>query len=70
LRRVAGNIDLREAASLGKTIGAKLLIPHHNDLFEFNTEDPALFEAACRQQAVLYNVLKDGLIYRHDQNGF
>ena len=71
-RKVAGNLNPREAAALGKAIGAKLLIPHHYDLFEFNTEDPALFEAECRQQAVPYQVLGlgEGLIYRHDQNGF
>jgi len=66
-RRVAGNLDPREAAALGKAMGAKLLIPHHYDLFEFNTEDPALFEAECRQQYVPYKVLRmgEGMIYRN-----
>lgn len=67
-RRVAGNLDPREAATLGKAIGAKLLIPHHYDLFEFNTEDPARFEAECKQQDVSYKVLGlgEGFIYPND----
>jgi L-ascorbate metabolism protein UlaG (beta-lactamase superfamily) len=43
-RRVAGNLDAKEAAFLGREIGAKLVIPHHYDLFEFNTANPAEFE--------------------------
>lgn len=39
-RRVAGNLSAEEAARLGVAIGAKLVIPHHYDLFTFNTEDP------------------------------
>ena len=42
-RRVAGNLNTKEAAMLGKEIGAKLVIPHHYDLFEFNTADPKEF---------------------------
>ena len=38
-RRVAGNLDCREAARLGKEIGAKKVIPCHYDLFTFNTAD-------------------------------
>jgi len=71
-RRVAGNLDPREAATLGRAIGAKLVIPHHYDLFEFNTEDPAQFEAACREQGVSYKVLKlgAGLVYRKESTVF
>lgn len=64
-RKVAGNLNPREAAHLGKAIGAKMVIPHHYDLFEFNTEDPALFEIECRLQKVACKVLKlgQGFIY-------
>ena len=48
-RRVAGNLNPNEAAQLGHDIGAKLVIPHHYDLFAFNTADPADFVAACEQ---------------------
>lgn len=42
-RQVAGNLNGQEAAQLGKAIGAKLVIPHHYDLFEFNTATPLGF---------------------------
>lgn len=35
-RRVAGNLNGKEAAWLAKEIGAKLVIPCHYDMFEFN----------------------------------
>ena len=38
-RRVAGNLDCKEAAELGKAINAKCVIPCHYDMFEFNTAD-------------------------------
>jgi L-ascorbate metabolism protein UlaG (beta-lactamase superfamily) len=42
-RRVAGNLNAREAAWLGREIGARTVIPCHYDMFEFNTADPADF---------------------------
>lgn len=42
-RRVAGNLNAREAAWLGREIGARLVIPCHYDMFTFNTADPADF---------------------------
>ena len=59
-RRVAGNLDPDEAARLGKAIGAKLVIPHHYDLFEFNTADPADFVQACKQHDTPYRVMQLG----------
>jgi L-ascorbate metabolism protein UlaG (beta-lactamase superfamily) len=59
-RRVAGNLDPDEAARLGKAIGAKLVIPHHYDLFEFNTADPADFVQACEQYATPNRVMQLG----------
>ncbi|MBN8823256.1 MULTISPECIES: MBL fold metallo-hydrolase [unclassified Spirosoma] len=56
-RRVAGNLDAEEAARLGKEIGAKLVIPHHYDLFAFNTADPADFVRACQQYDTPYRVM-------------
>jgi len=38
-RRVAGNLNAEEAAKLGKEINAKVVIPCHYDMFEFNTAD-------------------------------
>ncbi len=64
-RRVAGNLNAEEAAQLGKTIGAKLVIPHHYDLFSFNTEDPANFVAAAKQYATPHRVMQlgEGICY-------
>ncbi|CAA9470039.1 MAG: hypothetical protein AVDCRST_MAG96-346 [uncultured Segetibacter sp.] len=59
-RKVAGNLNAEEAALLGKEIGAGMVIPHHYHLFEFNTEDPALFEVQCRKHKVNYRVLEIG----------
>ncbi|GAB4033054.1 MBL fold metallo-hydrolase [Spirosoma jeollabukense] len=56
-RRVAGNLNPDEAARLGKAIGAKLVIPHHYDLFEFNTADPADFVQACEHHNTPYRVM-------------
>ncbi|GAB3953851.1 MBL fold metallo-hydrolase [Spirosoma harenae] len=59
-RRVAGNLNADEAARLGVEIGAKLVIPHHYDLFEFNTADPADFVKACEQYGTPYRVMQLG----------
>lgn len=59
-RRVAGNLNAEEAARLGKEIGAKLVIPHHYNMFEFNTEDPAAFEKYALQHQIPYRVLEIG----------
>lgn len=59
-RRVAGNLNPDEAARLGKAIGAKLVIPHHYDLFEFNTADPNDFVQACEQYGTPYRVMQLG----------
>jgi L-ascorbate metabolism protein UlaG (beta-lactamase superfamily) len=59
-RRVAGNLSFQEAADLGKAIGCKWVIPHHYDLFAFNTEDPENFVDACNAIGVNHKVLKLG----------
>jgi L-ascorbate metabolism protein UlaG (beta-lactamase superfamily) len=59
-RRVAGNMDGREAAWLARTVGARLAIPHHFDMFAFNTEPPAAFEAECRRLGQAFRTLRNG----------
>jgi L-ascorbate metabolism protein UlaG (beta-lactamase superfamily) len=60
-RRVAGNLDGREAAQLAAAIGARLVIPCHYDLFAFNTADPqSLFVPECRRLAQPHRVLRAG----------
>jgi len=64
-RKVAGNLNPEEAAFLGKSINAKLVIPHHYHLFEFNTENPELFVEHCNNQKLNFKVLEigEGLTY-------
>ncbi|MGF7217358.1 L-ascorbate metabolism protein UlaG (beta-lactamase superfamily) [Spirosoma lacussanchae] len=59
-RRVAGNLNPDEAARLGKAIGARLVIPHHYDLFAFNTADPNDFVQACHQHDTPHRVMQLG----------
>ena len=60
-RRVAGNLNGREAAWLAKEIGARLVIPCHYDMFEFNTADPDdEFVPECQRLGQPYRVLRQG----------
>ncbi|GAB4021152.1 MBL fold metallo-hydrolase [Spirosoma migulaei] len=59
-RRVAGNLNPDEAARLGRDIGARLVIPHHYDLFEFNTADPTEFIRTCKQYGTPYRLMQLG----------
>jgi L-ascorbate metabolism protein UlaG (beta-lactamase superfamily) len=59
-RRVAGNLDGAEAARLGREMGARIVIPCHYDLFEFNTVSPDLFEENCRNLGQAYRTLLIG----------
>ncbi len=59
-RGVAGNMNGEEAARLGRDILAQWVIPHHFDLFAFNTADPSVFAAAARKCNQQYAVLHLG----------
>lgn len=59
-RKVAGNLDCREAAVLGKAIGAGVVIPCHYDMFEFNTVDVSEFAREAEKIGQRYKVLKGG----------
>jgi L-ascorbate metabolism protein UlaG (beta-lactamase superfamily) len=59
-RRVAGNLDGREAATLAKAIGARLVIPCHYDMFAFNTASPELFVETARELRQSFRVLRCG----------
>ncbi len=48
-RRVAGNLNGTEAAILAKEINARLAIPHHFDMFAFNTETSEEFEQVAEK---------------------
>jgi L-ascorbate metabolism protein UlaG (beta-lactamase superfamily) len=59
-RGVAGNLNCSEAALVAAEIGAKLAIPHHYDMFEFNTANPADFANECIRLNVNYKILALG----------
>jgi L-ascorbate metabolism protein UlaG (beta-lactamase superfamily) len=45
---------------LASAIGARLAVPHHFDMFAFNTEPPDEFVAECRRLGQPYQVLENG----------
>ncbi len=59
-RRVAGNLDGREAAQLAADIGARLVIPCHFEMFEFNSVSPDLFVERARELGQPQRVLRAG----------
>jgi L-ascorbate metabolism protein UlaG (beta-lactamase superfamily) len=59
-RRVPGNLSGSEAAQLAKDIAARLVIPCHFEMFEFNTASPDPFVETCRHLEQPYKVLQCG----------
>jgi L-ascorbate metabolism protein UlaG (beta-lactamase superfamily) len=59
-RKVAGNLDCKEAAELGKAINAGCVIPCHYDMFTFNTADVTDFIKEAEKIDQAYIVLKGG----------
>lgn len=59
-RGVAGNLNSREAAQLGKSIGARFVIPHHYDMFLFNTADPGDFRREADEARQPYFIPRHG----------
>ena len=59
-RRVPGNLNGREAAKLAKDIRARLVIPCHYEMFEFNTASPDEFVEECHRLEQPFKVLRCG----------
>lgn len=59
-RKVAGNLNCKEAAALGKAIDAAFVIPCHYDMFTFNTADVKDFEKESEKMNQPYKVLRGG----------
>jgi len=59
-RRVPGNLFGREAAQLAKDMAAKLVIPCHFEMFEFNSAAPDEFIEECQRLAQPFKVLRCG----------
>jgi L-ascorbate metabolism protein UlaG (beta-lactamase superfamily) len=59
-RGVAGNLDAREAVQLARDIDARLVIPCHYEMFEFNTVSPQEFVTVARQLGQPHRLLRGG----------
>jgi L-ascorbate metabolism protein UlaG (beta-lactamase superfamily) len=59
-RGVAGNLNGLEAARLAHAVGTGLVVPHHFELFEFNTASPEEFVLECERLNQPYRVLRCG----------
>jgi len=59
-RRVAGNLDGPEAATLAHALGVRMVIPCHYEMFEFNTASPDAFVATCKKLNQHHRVLRAG----------
>lgn len=59
-RRVAGNLDGREAAALACAVGVRRVIPCHYEMFAFNTASPDEFVAECQRLGQPHQVLRAG----------
>ncbi len=66
-RKVAGNLDYREAAELAKAINAQCVIPCHYDMFAFNTADVNDFIHESKRINQLYHVLKIGGHFKYSK---
>ena len=64
-RHVSGNLNGTEAATLAKAVGAGMAIPHHYDMFEFNTETTDEFAAVCRRLDQPFSILRCGERWTH-----
>ncbi len=67
-RKVAGNLNCREAAELAKAINAQCVIPCHYDMFAFNTADVNDFVNESKKINQLYFILKGGEHYKYSNN--
>jgi len=59
-RRVAGNLDGREAAMLAKQVGMGVVVPCHYDMFAFNTVSPVDFVRCAHEIGQPHRVLQLG----------
>ena len=66
-RRVAGNLDGPQAARLAHTVGARVVIPCHYDMFTFNTASPDPFAAEAERLGQSYHILRNGERWSSDR---
>lgn len=63
-RKVAGNLDIKEAVRLAKALGVSCVIPCHYDMFLFNTADVQDFVKEAEAQQQPQRVLRGGEMYK------
>ena len=66
-RKVAGNLNCREAAELAKAINAQCVIPCHYDMFTFNTADVNDFINVSEKINQPYFILKGGGHFKYSK---
>ncbi|MBL7745817.1 MAG: MBL fold metallo-hydrolase [Chitinophagaceae bacterium] len=62
-RKVAGNLDVKEAAQLAKLLGVNCVIPCHYDMFLFNTANVVDFVTEAEKLGQPYAILRGGEYY-------
>ncbi|MEQ1749245.1 MAG: MBL fold metallo-hydrolase [Prosthecobacter sp.] len=59
-RRVSGNLNGAEAATLAKACNSRLVVPCHYDMFTFNTVTTDEFTTTCQQLGQAFHVMHCG----------
>jgi len=59
-RGVAGNLNEQEAAEFARELGVATVVPHHFEMFAFNTGSSSAFATACKRLGVRYDIVKCG----------
>jgi L-ascorbate metabolism protein UlaG (beta-lactamase superfamily) len=60
MRDVPGNFNAEEAVRLGKAIHARLVVPCHYEMFEFNTVSPEGFKQTALELNQPHKILQCG----------
>lgn len=61
---VAPNMSAAEAIALRQQVGGGLVVPHHYDMFTFNTVDVQAFADLAREARIPYAILRPGAPWR------
>jgi L-ascorbate metabolism protein UlaG (beta-lactamase superfamily) len=58
--KVPPNMNAAEAVALAKAVGSGMVIPHHYDMFTFNTADVNDFAALAHAEGLSFTILRPG----------
>lgn len=69
--QVPPNMNAAEAVELARAVSPRLVIPHHYDMFTFNTVDVSEFTRRADAARVPYHVLRPGerFVWRRERSG-